>query len=344
MRMPQIALQKTLCLFGVIFCHALLPFDGTNPFWKLNAAEQLPLAAVVDSFFGLVLVPSFIFASGFLWALGCERHQRTALQQIKNRAKRLLLPWLAMAVFWMAPLYTLFDLPVFNRPEGTPFFDTLGFALSGVFVDHLWFLLVLFWANVFWIAATPWLGKGKIVQGAICALLVALCIESYGKGLRWYCLWETATPILSFYLGCVVCWHRETVDRFLFRQPLLSLAVLFVLVALLVPYSTSGAPAYWLGSLAACIFSYQLSQILVVTVYPSLQTLRWYRYFEDNAFRYYLFHMPTGLVSFVLINALFPLPPVPFVLLSFTLTMAVTTVFVALSHLLEKRLQGVLAW
>lgn len=331
MQIPHITLLKTLCLFFVIFCHALLPFDATNSFWMLHAETASPFAALLDSFMMPLLVPSFLFASGFLWELGMERKPRPAAAQVAGRVKRLLLPWLLMAVFWMTPLYTLLSLPVYNRPADTPFMETLGLALSGLFVDHLWFLLVLFWVTLFWIAATQVLGRGRTLAGAALALTAALLVENYGQGLRWYSLRQTSAPLLCFYLGMVVCRYRVDVDAWFSRRAFAKLGTLFVLIVLLIPQAGS-APAYWLTCCTACLFSYQSSLLLSRNVYRSLQSFSWYRYFEKNAFRYYLFHMPTGLLSFVVLDGIAPFPPVVFVPLSFMLTLAATTGLVAASR------------
>ena len=154
MHHQQITLQKTLCLFFVIVFHALLPFTTHNPYWRLYADTQAIGGDIVASLLGFTLVPSFIFASGFLLEKSLQTAPRPA-DILGKRIKRLLVPWFLVMLLWLVPLYTLFDIPAYNRPEGASFWQTLLAGLQGRFTDHLWFLLVLFWASLFWLLCRP---------------------------------------------------------------------------------------------------------------------------------------------------------------------------------------------
>jgi hypothetical protein len=120
MRANHIALLKTLSLFCVILLHAMLPFTTPGGFWTFYADRQSSLAEVCVFWMGFIVIPAFMLASGYLAALSEERRPRSVAEQIVNRAKRLLVPWFLLMVFWMAPLYTLFDIPAYNRPAGFP--------------------------------------------------------------------------------------------------------------------------------------------------------------------------------------------------------------------------------
>jgi hypothetical protein len=65
-----------------------------------------------------ILIPSFVLASGYLAALSAERKRRSFPAYIAGRAYRLLVTWFFLMVLWMVPLYTFFDIPAYNRPEG----------------------------------------------------------------------------------------------------------------------------------------------------------------------------------------------------------------------------------
>ena len=161
MHYPQIALQKTLCLLFVIAAHAVLPFTVNSPFWKLYAATPACGADVVAGIFMFSLIPSFMFASGFL--LEKAMQDTPCLGEVAGkRIKRLLWPWLLVMLFWLVPLYTIFDLPSYSRPEGASFWATLLAGLQGRFTDHLWFLLALLWASLFWLVAAPLLKRAPI--------------------------------------------------------------------------------------------------------------------------------------------------------------------------------------
>ncbi|MDR1148860.1 MAG: acyltransferase, partial [Spirochaetaceae bacterium] len=229
----HIALLKTLCLLAVIFGHAVIPFTEPVPggFWKFYAGRQSAAAEFFCFWVVLVAVPSFMLASGYLAALSAERRRRSAPAYIAGRVKRLLVPWLLLTVFWMVPLYTLFDIPAFNRPETYTLAQTYRAGLEGLFADHLWFLLVLFWVDVFFAALRPLARRfGALLVPAL-ALVAALLMNEYGRTLTWYDVWQTSGPLVWFGLGTILCRYRDGIGKALARHPvpLFGLnAVLFV--------------------------------------------------------------------------------------------------------------------
>jgi hypothetical protein len=65
----DVTLLKTFSLIGVIFLHAALPFTVPEGFWKFYAPWQSALVEAFKFWGGLVLIPSFMLASGYLAAL-----------------------------------------------------------------------------------------------------------------------------------------------------------------------------------------------------------------------------------------------------------------------------------
>ena len=98
----------------------------------------------------------------------------------------------------------------------------LKIAPLGLFTDHLWFLLVLFWVTAFWIVALSVLkkcGHDTAVAGGMVALVAALCVQNYGQWIKWYCLWEAPSFILCYYLGIVAFRNREALDPLRCKKP-----------------------------------------------------------------------------------------------------------------------------
>ena len=337
---PHITLQKNLCLLGVLFAHAVLPFTEGNPFWKLYADERSAAATALASFFGAMLIPSFLFASGFLLANTlAHSRQRTLREQMENRARRLLRPWLLTVLFWLVPLYTLFDLPAFNRPLHATLMEGYSVALRGLFADHLWFLLVLFWVTLFWLLLLPIIGRTNQCVGIVIALAGATLVQCFGGGLTWFCFWEISAPLLFFYLGCLTYWHRERIDLLLMCFPLPLLLVLAAALAVLSTLPSASFAATCLVSTVGCAFSYLLSLMLARKGYQTLRAIALYRYFEEHSFRFYLLHMPTGLLAFKFVNGATNLPIFLQILAIFVLCFAATSGIVFATCHLEKVLQ-----
>ena len=335
-RFPQITLQKTFCLLGVLFMHAAQPFATGNHFWKIYADERSAAATAMASFFGAILIPSFIFASGFLLANTFEHTQRTFKEQLESRVKRLLRPWLLTALFWLVPLYTLFDLPSYNRPLHATLMEGYSLALRGLFADHLWFLLVLFWVTLFWLLSLPIVRRTNQGIGCAIAVTAAALAQRFGGGLTWFCFWEISAPLFFFYLGCLAYWHRERIDRLLMRFPLPLLFTLTIALVVLAPLSSATFAATCLISSLGCAFSYLLSLMLVRKGYQSIRAFVPYRYFEEHSFRFYLFHMPISLLAFKSVNTATALPTFLQIFVIFALCFAATSVIVIVSCHVEK--------
>jgi peptidoglycan/LPS O-acetylase OafA/YrhL len=324
------ALLKTFCLLGVIFIHAVLPFTEPGGFWKFYAGRQSGAAEFFSFWGGLVLIPSFMLASGYLAALSAEKKGRNAPAYIAGRAKRLLVPWFLFMIFWMVPLYTFFDIPSYNRPEGYTLAQTYHAGLAGLFTDHLWFLLVLFWVDAFFAAMRPIVRRfGGLAVPAL-ALAAALLVDGYGRGWTWYAVWEASGPLVWFGLGNILCRYRDGIEATLARYPgtLFGMnAVLFVVAAVC---GTQATPI--VSWLTCCLGALVVFQACLYSArrHAWLRSFQPYRYFEDNAFRFYLFHMPGGYLTYKMLAAAGLSSPLPFMLLSFALNFCLTACIVAL--------------
>ncbi|MDR1921357.1 MAG: acyltransferase [Candidatus Adiutrix sp.] len=337
MRTNHITLLKTLCLMGVLFMHAAFPFTAPGRFWRLYAEQQSLVAESLIFWAGLVIIPSFMFASGYLAALSGLRHSRSVTGQIGNRAKRLLVPWFCLMVFWMVPLYTFFDLPAYNRPEGFTLSQTYMAALSGQFADHLWFLLVLFWVSSFWAVIQPTAKRFGPLAAPALALAASLLIYRYGQGLTWCCFYETDGPLLWFAAGCLFFNCRQRAERAMALRPRLWFAANIALFAALSLYGPQTPVFRWATSTLGALAAFQICAHLARR-HEKLRQLRPYRYFEDNAFRFYLFHMPGGLLTFKMLDWGGLASPLPFIGLSFLANFCLTAGIVEVVNKLEKGL------
>ena len=129
----------------------MLFYKNPSPFWPLNAGIASPSVITVTAFLGDCLVPSLVLCSGFLFLLSTRNHPRSRCEMLKNKVKRLIWPYFIYGALWLVPLYTFFDIPTFGRPLHTDFVSGFLAMYIGVFKDHLWFLLSLFWATLFFI-------------------------------------------------------------------------------------------------------------------------------------------------------------------------------------------------
>ena len=339
MHYPHIALLKTVSLFLVVAMHCVMFFATPFPFWKLYAEGPQPFADLLTAISGTTIIQCFMMTSGFLFAAAWDSGKRTPLQHLLHRGRRLLLPWFGVGMLWVAPLYWLFSVPAFGHPADATLVETWKSVALGLFNDHLWFLLVLFWVTVFWIAALAVLkkcGRDTVAAGSMVALIAALCVQNYGQWMTWYCLWEVPTFILCYYLGIVIFRNHEALDSLCRKHPLALGAGLLALIVLLWPYAFAPVSG-WAVSLLCALLGYHLF-LLAGGIYPRLLAFAPYAWFERNGFRLYLFHLPTPLLVFMWLYKPLQLPPVAFILLNIVITLAVTAAIVAASRKLEAKL------
>ena len=339
MHYPHIALLKTKCLFLVVVMHCVMFYATPFPFWKLYADTPQPWADLFTAISGSTLIQCFMFASGFLFAASWDAGKRTPLQHALHRGRRLLLPWFGVGMLWVAPLYTLFSIPAFGHPADATLLETWKSVSLGLFTDHLWFLLVLFWITLFWIIALrvlQKLGRDTALTGGMVALVAALCLQNYGGWLKWYCLWEAPSFILCYYMGIVAFRNHEALNALCRARPLALGLGLTALIVLLWPYA--GAPVSgWIVSLLCVLLVYHLF-LLSAGLYPLVQSFAPFAWFERNGFRLYLFHLPTPLLVFMWLYKPLQLPPLAFIALNIAITLTVTAAIVAASRKLEARL------
>jgi peptidoglycan/LPS O-acetylase OafA/YrhL len=332
-----VALLKTFSLLGVIFSHAVFPFTEPDPggFWRFYADRQSEVADFINFWGGFIIIPSFMMASGYLAALSAERKRRSAPAYIAGRAKRLLVPWFLLMAFWLVPLYTIFDIPAYNRPAGYTLAQTYRVGLEGLFADHLWFLLVLFWVSIFFAALRPLANRlGGFLVPAL-AVVAALLVDEYGRTLTWYAVWEISGPLIWFGLGTILCRYREGIGKALARRPLSLFglnAVLFVLTALFLTQTTQ---MYWLTCCLGALTAFQ-AFFYLARYHGRLRAFRPYRYFEDNAFRFYLFHVPGNYLIYRMLVAAGLSSPLPIMLLTFVCDLCLTACLVAVFNALER--------
>ncbi len=309
MNIPHIALMKNAALLSLIAISAIYPFG-----------PQSPLLFVA-------LAPAFVFASGFLLELSRERKAETFPIVLFKRAKRLLMPWFFTTILWLVPTYWLFDLPALNRPLHASLEETYRAGLLGLFTGHLWFLPMLFWVTTFWLALLP-LERGRVKIGAAIAVLAAIFMDDLGKGLVWYCLWQITPYLIYFYLGIVLCRHRDNVDLTIMARPLHVLAA-FVLLTVAAAFSAGLPPRLgWILSCAWCCAAYGTCMLAAECFSSAFVQNKLYVFFERRAFLYYLFHMPTAMLIFLLLkmlNKFVAITPALHICLSLVLAFAATT-------------------
>lgn len=324
----NISLIKNMALLCVVFAHCSMFFIEKNPFVVLYASEKSAFAVKAIMLISYFVIPVFMFASGFLLAKSCEKGRNNLLGLLVKRGKRLLVPYLLTGLLWLVPLYTWFDVLVYRRPAGTSLWAGYQAFLAGLFTDHLWFLLALFWVNVFFILLFPLLNR-SLTTGVLFSLAAAVIIQEFLQTVPYYKLDQTALPIVSALFGILVYRGQALVEALPSGRKRLMIGGLLGLVVVLLHFDQGNVYFGWVISIAGCLLFYFCSTIFVQTkMAAQILYSRLYEWTERHSMQYYLFHMPFPYLFFRWFYPGLHISPVLFILLNLLTTIMVTTAVV----------------
>ena len=129
---------KTILVLFVIFYHSCVFWRG-DWFTVVEPSFHSKTISIIGAYFDTFQLPTFVLISGYLYSY--LRKIKSAYSNylifVKNKAYRLLLPYVVVSIFWILP-FTIFLSPCCS------FFDYFEkFVLCGS-ADQLWFLIMLF--------------------------------------------------------------------------------------------------------------------------------------------------------------------------------------------------------
>lgn len=207
-RYSYISFAKALGITGITLYHCLVFFLG-SPFVPLQAEHSSEFVKFVNPFFDGLFVPGFIFCSGFLFAKGAYSGKRSYGKTIWERLTRLLVPYYIVGTIWLVPMYTIFDIPCFGRPEHAGFLEGYKTMALGQFSDHLWFLWGLFWTSLIFCLILPLCRKPKLHPYVFVIITAVSVLEHYFvTGIPYFKLFSADSYNWVFFAGMVCYFYR----------------------------------------------------------------------------------------------------------------------------------------
>lgn len=207
--------QRDICLENCTFVKTLLMliviFGHSIAFWTQNWLDievKIPCTILglgyswINSFhiFGFALVSGYIFAFKIMGG-----GYREYLQFIRNKAKRLLVPYIFVMLIWVAPISARFfnwNLSYLAKKY-----------LLAIDPSQLWFLWMLF--GVF---AFVWPMRKVLLEKHLASWTIALGF--YGIGLigrrlvpNIFCIWTACQYVLFFFVGMKIRSKEEKGGR-----------------------------------------------------------------------------------------------------------------------------------
>lgn len=318
-RLNDLGFMKTIMMVLVVLCHSMAFFTG-NWFRMARPAYDAAYLALFSDFLGTFHIQTFAMASGFLYYyLRAEKGRyNDPKNDIKKRAKRLLVPYLFTSIFWAIPIGVLF----YKYSLGELFSKFI--LITGP--AQLWFLVMLFIVFVFFELI------GKNIKLSFKNLVLVYIITTIIGGLlsilnfNYFQLAISVKYILFFYLGGYIYKYK---NRISWKQTTIMIIMTAILYALTIIFGNSNIVIikYGVDFIMPLVSVLEVSAIYflcnqLVQRYKNIIKNRFYQLLEKNSFGIYLFHQQIIYFTIVWFNGV--MSPIVQSLLSFIIATGVS--------------------
>lgn len=342
MKYSQISLLKFIAFITVVFYHCAMPFDIEHYYWRVYSPNTLPYLKSYIEFVGYFCVPAFLFCSGFLFCHSVIGKEKDTKYLLKSKTKRLIVPYLKVGIFYFVPMYFIFKVPVFAHAIEDDIFTSYLNFFKGDFVDHLWFIHILFFSTLFWIVFKTLLEKRSLILGLIVASCAYYTIVTYLMPLEYYHFNYISGPILYMYLGALVYQFKTIFDKTIFCLFTLVICALTIGILFSIYHKTYDFPGVAI-SLLMGLFMYALLKLIPARFYTLIENISFYKFIETRALEVYVYHMPIPLIMQLYLYDYFlklNLPPIAFIPLNAIATILIACALVKAIELVKKHLSN----
>lgn len=320
-RLDNIAFIKTIMMVAVVLYHCFVFFGG-NWFTVVEPAQDTNYLYYIAQWMKTFHIQAFAMASGFLFYYLRKEKGRynEPKNDIKKRAKRLLLPFVSTSIFWAIPIGVYF----YHYPLN----EIIEKYVLMTGPAQLWFLIMLFVVFVFFELFS---GKFKIsfknlVIVYILSTTIGLLLSKYN--INYFQIATSIKYILYFYLGGYIYINKNKITL---RQTIIMIAMVVPLYIFVLCFNDANNLVITAGArfaetlvsvLEVSAIYYLLSKLLEKK--KSIVRGRLYYVLEQNSFGIYLFHQQ--IIYFVIFWLNGVVPPIVLALLSFMIALFVSLV------------------
>lgn len=319
-KLNEISLLKTSMMILVVLYHSCLFYTGTW-FTYVTPAYSAKFLTYFTYILNTFHIQAFTMASGFLfYYLKAKGKYNDCMNDIKRRAKRLLVPLVFTLILWVIPIYIKF--------YGINQKILINKFLLLVSPSQLWFLPMLFLIFCFFEIFSD---KIKINVRGLTYCYIITTILGYGLQLldvNYFQINTAIRYILYFYLGGLLYYNRDKINK----KEILYLAIgtIIILIFLLITKDTGIKLLKYINILITPVLSlcevsliYFLYDWLVNNKKINLNN-RLYKILEDNSFGIYLFHQQVVYICILLLNGL--VHPIIQCILAFIISLSISLI------------------
>lgn len=187
-------LLKVFAILLVVLGHITILYSGDG---SLGYLPQNKITNFITSAIYIFHMPLFVSLSGAIYSIGYENGKYLHfIPFINNKIKRLIVPFIFVGVFFLAPTLVIFKM------TNMSFTECVGNILFCCGSErHLWYLPALFWIFIIvWVFTKS---KIKVEIMFILSVLIAVICSLFLK-FDFFALWNAIQYLPYFILGMLI--------------------------------------------------------------------------------------------------------------------------------------------
>ena len=206
----RITRLRCIAIAVVVFGHSIILYD---PDWGLySSTYSVPSLMWTKHFINTFQMPLFLFLSGLCFFYSVQKHQFTTrdsvIHGITGKVKRLLIPFVVVAIFWMIPIRQICKYAGWSNLN---VFQICARVFLGIDSGHLWFLPTLFLIFIFSFAVLPRIKDKKEDTLVLFATFLGTLVASRIPEILF--LSKVASSLYWFILGFECCKYKQKIEK-----------------------------------------------------------------------------------------------------------------------------------
>lgn len=286
----QITNIRVLAILLVVFGHSIILYSSS---WNLySSIRSVPLLDYIKRIIDIIQMPIFFSISGYLFFY-THNKKRGILWLIKNKFKRLIMPYFLVGFIYMGPIKYAVAYPGYQNKT---LIDIIENFLICQDVGHLWFLPALFFifliCEVFMniIKKVFIIRKWNIESVALLILAIILYYEGYRIAFGYAPLLSAFVNVIWFAFGYFICTYREFYQSFFNRKIIKMISAIIGIFLLLFCAFFDTRVVVGMCCKLICIFT-----LYAITPEENSKVIN---SISKNSFGIYLFHSPLIYITF----------------------------------------------
>ena len=307
----------------IVLYHSMIIYAGGGTWGPCTRATDAPILGYIAEWMNSFHIYAFTLISGYIFYY--IKYENGGYQKylpfLKNKALRLLVPYVFAAAVWVAPINKIL----------LPNESIISMFVLGTAPRQLWFLLMLFWVfAIFWLISDI-----ANRHPFLCVIIVGMLYIAGIFAPSYFCLNRGLQYIIYFYAGFFVRRY-DFGNKILYKIPsIVYLGVdilLFVLSEMLI---NNGTVLFKLINMALGVLLHMFGAISAFVLLQRfvnrfMRDKKGIEFFSKHSMVIYLVHQQLIYFTIGWFNGI--VPPVVLVLINFVFSLSVSTAFSVLMH------------